>query len=489
MDALNIVGLPLEIQEEILLLLDTEDLIQWKQVSRLFLQLMKSSIRLNYKIELGLAGMTDNPLSPLSYAEKLGKLRSLRDMRRNPRLVSGRSISRDTIYTVSHGLFVQSDGLQLKVLQLPSRILETEECEWTFTVPDLNGLNVASLCIDPAQNLLVLLALLLPVQGEFGSRPGSLHFLALDSGVPHPDAAQSLPPIMTAFGGQIVIEGSLLICHTRTDVVEVEVWNWKTGEVVWRLPPCEGVFCGFEVLDTQHILVMDDHNLSVYSLHAETSGSEGQSSQSPYDALCTLPLPQSNDPFGIKPFLYPSYRCGCLSTTQFPFLSSIRNDAICISIPLEGTMAQLPGDNRLVFVPRRKILSWMQATQSQPARPTSINDWILQCERIELRTSTIVGTGVQGTHAILAYHEIGEDDENGHTDLHVDFVDLHPALRGVRPATLEGSNTIARVTALSRNRFDEEAAIIVVPDHAILEEYWGEDGRGGTGHWQIRYIT
>lgn len=136
---------------------------------------------------------------------------------------------------------------------------------------------------------------------------------------------------------------------------------------------------------------------------------------------------------------------------------------------------------------------------------------MLQCTRIDLRTSTIVGTGVQGTHAILAYHEMDydedEDEEVGHTNLHVDFVNLHPALRGVRQATLEGSNTIARVTTLSRNRFDEEAAILVVPDHAILEEvccifirrafllkssrlqYWGEDGRGGTGHWQIRYIT
>ncbi|KAF9807951.1 hypothetical protein IEO21_07986 [Rhodonia placenta] len=477
MDALNIVMLPPEILEEILLLLDMEDLIQWKQVSRLFLQLIKSSIRLNYKIELGLAGMADNPLSPFSYAEKLRKLRSLRDMRRNPTLVSGRSISRDAAYTVSHGLFVQSDGLHLKVLQLPSRILGTEEREWTFTVPDLNGLNVGTLCIDPSQNLLVLLALLIPVQGQFGSQPGSLHFLTLDSGVPHPDAAQSLPPIMTTFGGQLVIEESLLICHTRTDVVEIEVWDWKTGEVVWRLPPSEGVFCGFEVLDTQHILVMDDHNLSVYPLHAENPGSDGQSSQSPYDALCTLPLPQSNDSYTIKPFLYPSYR----------------NDAICVSIPLDGTTAQPSGDNRLVFIARRQILSWMQATQSRPARSTSINDWMLQCTRIDLRTSTIVGTGVQGTHAILAYHEMDydedEDEEVGHTNLHVDFVNLHPALRGVRQATLEGSNTIARVTTLSRNRFDEEAAILVVPDHAILEEYWGEDGRGGTGHWQIRYIT
>lgn len=33
MDALNIVMLPPEILEEILLLLDMEDLIQWKQVS------------------------------------------------------------------------------------------------------------------------------------------------------------------------------------------------------------------------------------------------------------------------------------------------------------------------------------------------------------------------------------------------------------------------------------------------------------------------
>lgn len=116
--------------------------------------------------------MADNPLSPFSYAEKLRKLRSLRDMRRNPTLVSGRSISRDAAYTVSHGLFVQSDGLHLKVLQLPSRILGTEEREWTFTVPDLNGLNVGTLCIDPSQNLLVLLALLIPVQGQFGSQPG-----------------------------------------------------------------------------------------------------------------------------------------------------------------------------------------------------------------------------------------------------------------------------------------------------------------------------
>lgn len=129
------------------------------KVCRLFLELVEQSIQLQYKLELALAGMEDEPSCNLSFATKLEKLRALQESWRDLKLSPGPSIP-----FTEHGLWSFSGGLyaavnpagDLNFVQIPCRIRGTEERRWTIDGTDI-GIPVTYMRIDQAQDLLVLL--------------------------------------------------------------------------------------------------------------------------------------------------------------------------------------------------------------------------------------------------------------------------------------------------------------------------------------------
>lgn len=127
----------------------------------MFLQLIRDSTVLQYFYELELAGMTDEPLCPLPYVERLRKLRSLQHMRRTAELVPGTSFPQWTALawtTAPGGLFAQANmrgGIDF--IQLPSAALGVSERRWSIHSESLEmEMEMGTMCMDPSQDVIVV---------------------------------------------------------------------------------------------------------------------------------------------------------------------------------------------------------------------------------------------------------------------------------------------------------------------------------------------
>ncbi|EED77644.1 predicted protein [Postia placenta Mad-698-R] len=199
----HVTALPPELFTNILSLLDAHDLCICKTVSRYFSMTIQSVPALQYIIELELAGMVDEPLCPLSSAEKLARLRSLQHMRRHM-----------------------------------NTILGNEERRWTIDAASL-GVVIQDICVDRSQDLLILVGLP-SIPDVSGHRGGLLLILSLSQdGDPHSLAAQSRIELQNVDSRLMHIEGDLV--GNLVGIPEsflyghIDIRSWKTGEFLWWL--------------------------------------------------------------------------------------------------------------------------------------------------------------------------------------------------------------------------------------------------------------
>lgn len=103
--------------------------------------------------------MVDEPLCPLSTAEKLGRLRRLQHMRCHTKLVRGRTIPYyylKPFQVAACGLLVQCDDKdEINFFQFPCPFLGNEEREWTIDRTKIN-LRIEDLCVDASQDVLIV---------------------------------------------------------------------------------------------------------------------------------------------------------------------------------------------------------------------------------------------------------------------------------------------------------------------------------------------
>ncbi|KAH9946941.1 hypothetical protein B0H21DRAFT_372592 [Amylocystis lapponica] len=229
--------------EVLILILDgltVRDLLVCKQVSRFLSQIIDDSERLQYNIDLAIAGMVDSPPGSLCVADRRNMLKEHQkawcDMQLSPQptlSISTLGMDSPSINKISGDVYWQRTSTALQFVRLPSRIKGTEEKHWRID-HDTLGFEPHGVAIDPDQDLLVLM------QKHQNTHDCcvDIHLLSLATGTPHPLAASkvsTLPMQYVFFANKhIEVHGdSIGWIHLVPLGTVIQVWNWKTNNIIW----------------------------------------------------------------------------------------------------------------------------------------------------------------------------------------------------------------------------------------------------------------
>lgn len=212
--------------------------------------LVKSDLCMQYLLELDSCGYVEpvNPRSDLTFAQKLEMIRNHRSHWEHSEKVIPTvfelGVGNDSvIYKYAGGVYVQelptanlvgsTRGLNFNQLPSPNRGIEYKH----WAIPDL-GSDPSDFCIDPEQDLLVLLE---AEQGHWYGGTYRLHLRTMSTNEVHPKAPagysilihqhpSDLPPAMTFY---FEVSGRLLAVLFRSVDRRVQsyvvVWDWTTG--------------------------------------------------------------------------------------------------------------------------------------------------------------------------------------------------------------------------------------------------------------------
>ncbi|EED78281.1 predicted protein [Postia placenta Mad-698-R] len=518
-----ITDLPVELLVMIFLLLDARDLINCKQVCQLFLQLIRDSTVLQYFYELELAGMADEPLCPLPYAERLRKLRSLQHMRRTAELVPGTSFPQWTALawtTAPDGLFAQANmrgGIDF--IQLPSAVLGVSERRWSVHSDGLE-MEMETMCMDPSQDVVVVTG-----WDRVPNRPHEINLSDTGRYYKKNDVEH-----FRREGRQTRLEGDY-VAHLGSWNHEyaVLVWDWKTGDLLWesivyracmwtkpntvitqqlQQTSSKDKYNSFDFIDSRHLLATEDGGIDIFVLDRPSTYTgvpvfiRG--------SLCMWDYPIRKGQSFTLPQLMSTHKGGCSQRNPAqPFYSSPHRGLVavaCYGAPLSA------GDSdsiwtEVILVPASMVREWSlraQADEEDEAKFMGSNGlvewayWAPYYPRMR-RTGRPFSAEVQGMHATVANVE-GEKLVLDHIDYTVvggkeaefDFK-THPG-RGdewdagnelcVIPEDSEGVHSAYAEARPLIQGFPQY--LVILPDYAILQEYQDDDG----GHqWQIYHIV
>ncbi|KAF9229120.1 hypothetical protein BS17DRAFT_771061 [Gyrodon lividus] len=233
--------LPLELIIQILTFIGYRDLLTCSQVCRLFHTTIEQNALLQYIIELAVSGMQNGPHSVMDHANRLAALRNSQAAWNTLQFTGLKDIRmlQGSLYELYGGVLVQSNHLGgLVFRRLPSHYRGIDEHVWSLDLPDVN---LRDFTLDPAQDLLVLIARPLLRTGVHNARMEiSIHLRSLTTGKEHPLAIK--PPILThgvdlraaslTFMAQVHRDHVAVHFISQTAPSELVVWNWKTGQIL-----------------------------------------------------------------------------------------------------------------------------------------------------------------------------------------------------------------------------------------------------------------
>lgn len=241
--------LPVELLAKILGDLDIFTLTLCRFVSRSFNNLIKSSSLLQYKLELGLAGVESNPTCTIGLSERLDAVRSYRRGWENLTWSSS-ARWREAIGNISHNrgtftlgeVIAKDDGdpylkLRTQRFQPKSTHRRLEERLWSEDRPAA----ITPVGIDPSQDLLFAM----PDEGS-----GGIRILTLSTFGPYPGVARPTIPIplaqelsveMDIYGRNVVAATHLRFTFKFHKLILV--YNWMTGLMLTEIfYPCDDFF-------------------------------------------------------------------------------------------------------------------------------------------------------------------------------------------------------------------------------------------------------
>ncbi|KAI0767461.1 hypothetical protein C8Q74DRAFT_1355564 [Fomes fomentarius] len=309
---MEITCFPIEVLQTILILLDFRDLIRCRQICWLFKNIVDSDIRLQYKIELAVAGMEDGPPSALTPTERLTMLRERQEAWRALRWRSRKEypMLKGGVWELYGGVIAQADGDRtLAFVQLPSDIRRIEEKQWKI---EDAGVVIRDFGMDPAQNLLIVVEHHEPDEHTLFIR---VHLKSITDGAVHPAAVKGGVLIHTAprpgdHSYAIQTSEDLLGLLVHDEMEELLVWNWKTGSLLLHVVGEH--ICSFAFLTSRHVLLtlfseleldedtvgqsLTDAQLRVVDLET-TSGR--QVDVSDLDYLCAFHYPAFADDYRV----------------------------------------------------------------------------------------------------------------------------------------------------------------------------------------------
>ncbi|KAF9244554.1 hypothetical protein BU15DRAFT_85930 [Melanogaster broomeanus] len=234
--------LPLELVIHILTFLSYRDLLTCSQLCRLLHTTIKQNALLQYTIELAVGGMQNGPPGVMAHVNRLTTLRNSQAAWNKLKWTDWKDVPmlQGTLYELYGGILVQSTHLGgLVFRRLPSHYRGIEEHVWSL---DLHDVTLRDFTLDPAQDLLVLIARPVLRTGVNDARIEiSTHLRSLTSGKEHPLATQ--PPTLihdmdlraANVSFMVQIHGDHVAVHFvshGTAPSELVVWNWKTGQTL-----------------------------------------------------------------------------------------------------------------------------------------------------------------------------------------------------------------------------------------------------------------
>ncbi|KZT01957.1 uncharacterized protein LAESUDRAFT_662823 [Laetiporus sulphureus 93-53] len=287
-----ILALPLELINEILKLLDFQEVIRCTEVCKQLNGIIRSSLELQYKIELGADGLVDGLLGPMSTAERLELLFDRRRRWRSLDWTARTSVSIPgpcQAYELVAGVFAKSmAGAQgpgshnLISTWLPSRTQPAKRI-----VREELGVSTRDFAIDPSQDLIALV----DADDNQDSNPRIRVFLrTVSTNEKHPRAASAElhAPIPFELGSSFIqIVDDVVGMFFWVNGPGLIIWNWQTSEIVincvgYQLP--RGTWDFSFVSNRAFILTaamgsgtkgLELHNFSTHSgpfVHARTPG-------------------------------------------------------------------------------------------------------------------------------------------------------------------------------------------------------------------------
>ncbi|KAG9038448.1 hypothetical protein FRB95_001305 [Tulasnella sp. JGI-2019a] len=159
-----LVALPTELLIKVLALLPWQTLLLVKRVARMLNVLITETVLLTYIVELGSSSMVDGPSGRFTTADRLVKLRRLREGWKAPEEASRTAITftqvitaydlQKGVLTIGHGNDETWTTLSLRYYRLDSRVNEVVSENWCFIGL---GEGARDYTTDPAQDLVVLL--------------------------------------------------------------------------------------------------------------------------------------------------------------------------------------------------------------------------------------------------------------------------------------------------------------------------------------------
>ncbi|KAI0676029.1 hypothetical protein C8Q78DRAFT_1066613 [Trametes maxima] len=274
-----LLGIAEELQVQILLELDATDILTCSKVCRALASVVKRTQAVQYKLELGLAGMRDGTTQGVLVGKKLEQLRAYQ------KTWSSNDIPLDVI-TIERSSFrplFRPASLFTGITKKSMRLNFRER------LPDPE-FSMDGCAVDHTQDLVVVTQLLL---GEIPqmymlsiSQDGAFHPLASH---PHYEGDQELS-INIDPQECLEICGDLIAWTIATDSTEIVVLNWKTGATIWTSgewheDPKFYMRCYF--LDPTHLLVVENTNIHIHEVDPNKPTTLGCY----YSSFVTLQLP------------------------------------------------------------------------------------------------------------------------------------------------------------------------------------------------------
>ncbi|KAI0769851.1 hypothetical protein C8Q74DRAFT_1271551 [Fomes fomentarius] len=389
-------NVPNELLVRILSELDVLDLLTCRAVCRRLESLIRDDMTLQYKVELGRAGMIDGLPGKHPLHKRLERLRVYQRAWRSPNVVLSKTTSlppshSDRVWPLEdEGLLASHSGVGLDFCRpssslrgIPAATVQVETKEWP---EDIRSGLAHGCAIDVQQDLLALAPRIPTPASE-----SKCHLFSLSqSGLSHPLAANPLllmsfpERMLDRVGGQtqhLEILGNLIV-WTVWDLGQVQVWNWQEGVLLWEIATrdlLKPIYC--RLLDSSTLLVAHGDELSIYDIR-DTGASRSHSSPvtgtaTARDYICRLGLPiRSFDSATDKMFL-DMQRPSDFAKHHPPFAhdSSLTTIAMCFSFG-RGFAYMAPRAEHLVFlIPVCTVFAAVDRVRNAPGATTRTIPW------------------------------------------------------------------------------------------------------------------
>ncbi|KIL58186.1 hypothetical protein M378DRAFT_60766, partial [Amanita muscaria Koide BX008] len=373
--------LPRELVERILLLLDTKSMLTCKLINREFNEIIQSSILLQYFLACKIAGVIDNPQSPLSYGERLEALKNQEDTwrRLKPAFEMTISVKHQTASQIcrsTEGVYFLTDDNQKDLNYCHLTSFPQDNLRWTRIPGHGPALDWSGILVEFATALYEHDLIVNLITSDIGNHANmqlyslDLVLLKFSTGEYHPLAhrprihVQILLEVEPWVVSEVVGDNLALIVHSRDGSFsdKLFIFDWKTGRKLLQHETIENAYSSL-VFVSPELLLIPNLVLSHFEVwHLPPQ----QPDPKPPIQILSLQIPTVSPEYSIfelrcygepNPFLH-----SVPYLPPRPFFSSPENSIIIVTLRLSSDSC--PRESFNLIMHRRTLLDAIQTWTS-----------------------------------------------------------------------------------------------------------------------------